>query len=209
MPKTIAPIVSLEDVSPLKTGRPSVIGITGTPGTGKKSVGRIVARLLGYSFLELNQVAFDSGSVLRGGGEDGFEVDPARLRNQVLHLMGNGGAVLVGHLLPHVLHRNDAGFIAVLRCSPEGLEERFSDRGYSGEKIRENIASEILDICLGEALERFGPDVLAEFDTTGRDAHDVAEEVVDVFRGNTRRPLGQVRWLSGKSAKHLIDQYLG
>jgi adenylate kinase len=185
----------------------SVIGITGTPGTGKKSIGRLVAETLGYRFLALNRIAFESGSVLRGGAED-FEVDPEKMRLPVLRAIGDGDAVLVGHLLPQVLMRGEVDFVAVLRCSPEGLEMRYGGRGYSREKIRENVASEILDVCLAEALERFGVDALAEFDTTGRDAHDVTEEVVAVFRRVKPRSLGRVRWLSSGSAERLMDRYL-
>ncbi|MCL4437055.1 MAG: adenylate kinase family protein [Thaumarchaeota archaeon] len=191
----------------MKSERLPIIGITGTPGTGKKSTGRIVAQLLGYRFLELNRVAFETGSILDSREED-FEVDPKQLRRNILKRIEGGGIVLSGHLLPYILKRGEADFVAVLRCSPEELEKRYVGRGYSEAKVKENIASEILDICLGDALKQFGTNRVAEFDTTGQHAEDVARDVVAVFKGLKPRSLGQVRWLSDQSAAHLIDRYL-
>ena len=191
----------------MKIERLPVIGITGTPGTGKKSTGRVVADLLNYRFLELNKVAFETGSVLDSSGDD-FEVDPKRVRRNILQRIESGGIVLSGHLLPYILKRGEADFVAVLRCSPEELENRYVGRGYSDAKVRENVASEILDICLGDALKQFGADVVAEFDTTGKQAGGVAKEIVAVFQGLKPRSQGQVRWLSDQSAARLIDRYL-
>ncbi|MFQ6134356.1 MAG: adenylate kinase family protein [Nitrososphaerales archaeon] len=184
-----------------------IIGVTGTPGTGKKSVGRVVADMLGYRFLYLNSLAFESGAVLAGGEED-FEVDPDRLRRYVLQHIKDGRVVLVGHLLPHILSKGEVDFVAVLRCSPLELGKRYTGRGYSEAKIRGNISSEILDICFADALNKFGADVIAEFDTTGRQPSAVAEEVVMVHRGLKKRSLGKVNWLSDRSAKRLIEKYL-
>ncbi len=191
----------------MKSERLPIIGITGTPGTGKKSTGRIVADLLDYRFLELNRVAFETGSVM-DSQEDDFEVDTKRLRRNILQRLEGGGIVLSGHLLPYILKRGEADFVVVLRCSPEELEKRYIGRGYSDAKVRENVASEILDICLGDALKQFGANVVAEFDTTGKQAEDVAKEIVAVFQGSKPRYFGQVRWLSDQSAAHLIDRYL-
>ncbi|MCP8323962.1 MAG: hypothetical protein L6N96_07300 [Candidatus Methylarchaceae archaeon HK02M2] len=40
------------------------IGITGNPGTGKKSIGRLLAKLLHYDFLDLNQLAIEKGAII-------------------------------------------------------------------------------------------------------------------------------------------------
>ncbi|MEE9586198.1 MAG: AAA family ATPase [Nitrososphaerales archaeon] len=185
----------------------STIGITGTPGTGKKSVGHIVANMLGYRFLDLNKLAFESRAVQAGSEED-FEVDPKKLRGYVLQKIKGGRVVLVGHLLPHILSTGEVDFVAVLRCSPLELEKRYAERGYSEAKIRENISSEILDICFADALNRFNANTIAEFDTTGRQPSAVAEEVVMVHRGLKKRSVGMVNWLSDRSAKRFIKRYL-
>ena len=185
----------------------TIIGITGSPATGKKSIGRIVADSLKYRFLDLNKIALESDSVLSRGKED-FEVDPDKLRRQVLRQIKDGKVVLVGHLLPFILTKSEVGLVAVLRCSPQELETRYSKRGYSAKKIKDNISSEILDICFTEALYSFGSDTIAEFDTSNRPPNDVAEEIFLVWNGKIKRSLGTINWLSKILTEDLIKKYL-
>lgn len=192
----------------MTAGSGSIIGVTGTPGTGKKSVGRVVASMLGFRYLELNRLAFESGSVLAGSEED-FDVDPAGLRRCVLDSIREGGVVLVGHLLPYVLSKGEVDFVVVLRCSPSELEKRYAERNYSEEKMKTNVSAEILDVCLVDALKSFGVDTLSEFDTTGRTPSDVAEEVVKIHKGLEKKSVGKISWLTDRSAKRLIRRYLG
>ena len=184
----------------------SIVGITGTPGTGKKSVGRIVSDLLGCRFLDLNTLAFESKAVKNVNNED-YEVSPDKLRKYVLHQINDGDVVMIGHLLPYILSKGEVDFVAVLRCSPFELEKRYAKRGYSASKIRDNVGSEILDICFTDALNRFGAEVLAEFDTTGRSPQDVAEDVILVQKGLKKRFLGEINWFSDLSSRKLIKKY--
>ena len=185
----------------------NIIGITGSPATGKKSIGKIVADSLKYKFLDLNKIALESGGVLSDGEED-FEVDTDKLRKQVLRKIKGGKVVLVGHLLPFILSEGEIEFVAVLRCSPKELNARYSKRDYSEKKIKDNISSEILDICFTEALNSFGPAIIAEFDTTERQPNDVAEDIALVWRGHMKRSLGKINWISQMSKEDLIEKYL-
>ena len=179
------------------------MGITGSPGTGKKSVGMLLAGLLNFKFLDLNNFAKESSLIQK----DGY-VDTNRLRKQVLKNIKGGGVVVAGHLLPNVLSKGEVDFVAVLRCSPKELEKRYLARGYSESKIKSNVSAEILDICLADAIRSFGGDVVAEFDTSLRDTPKVAEDVVAAFTNPQSGSVGKVRWLSGRNAKTLIKLYL-
>jgi len=184
-----------------------ILGVTGTPGTGKKGVGAIVAEMLGYDFIDLNKAAFDSRAVLEGD-EEGFTVDPDILRRYVRRVIKGRSMVVAGHLLPSILSKGEVEFVAVLRCDPTELERRYVARNYSLEKLKTNISAEMLDVCLTEAIARFGVEAVAEFDTTGRTPEDVADEIINVYRGLKPRSLGRVRWLEASSVMRLIDRYL-
>jgi adenylate kinase len=186
----------------------NIIGITGSPATGKKSIGKIVADSLKYRFLDLNKIALESGGVLSDGEED-FEVDTDKLRKQVLRKIKGGKVVLVGHLLPFILSQGEIQFVAVLRCSPKELEARYSKRGYSEKKIKDNILSEILDICFADALCSFGSNAIAEFDTTERQPNDIAKDIKLVWSGNMKRSHGMINWISKIPPEDLIKNYLG
>ena len=184
----------------------NIIGITGSPATGKKSIGKIVADSLKYKFLDLNKIALESGGVL-SDGED-FEVDTDKLRKQVLRKIKGRKVVLVGHLLPFILSQDEIEFVAVLRCSPKELEARYSKRAYSNKKIKDNISSEILDICFASALRSFGPSTIAEFDTTERQPNDIAKDIRLVWSGDAKRSFGKINWLSEIFTEDLIKKYL-
>ena len=184
----------------------NIIGITGSPATGKKSIGKIVADSLKYKFLDLNKIALESGGVL-SDGED-FEVDTDKLRKQVLRKIKGRKVVLVGHLLPFILSQDEIEFVAVLRCSPKELESRYSKRAYSNKKIKDNISSEILDICFASALRSFGPSTIAEFDTTERQPNDIAKDIRLVWSGDAKRSFGKINWLSEIFTEDLIKKYL-
>ncbi|MCP8308587.1 MAG: adenylate kinase family protein [archaeon] len=172
-----------------------IIGITGIPGTGKKTVGRLLAKLLNYDFLDLNQIAIEKNAII-GKDEHGFIADLYLLRKHAMKAIKGKKVVISGHLLPFVFSKREIRFVAILRCSPFELENRFKLRNYSDEKIKDNIASEILGICSYEALRRFGKDKVAEFDTTGRDAKEVAEEIIKVMKGEIPKRVGFIDWLN-------------
>ena len=70
-----------------------MLGITGTPGTGKKSVAPIVAKRLRMKCLGLNDLALSYGLVDRKSGAVDTQKLRARLRGDL-----SGNAVVYGHL---------------------------------------------------------------------------------------------------------------
>lgn len=130
-----------------------------------------------------------------GEDEHGFIADLHLLRKCIKEAVKEKRAVVVGHLLPLVFLKREVDFVAILRCSPFELERRCLRRGYANDKVRDNVASEILGICVYEALKKFGREKIAEFDTTGREVHSVSEEVVKVLARKRPRRIALTDWL--------------
>ena len=187
-------------------GRLNIIGISGSPGTGKKTIGPLVAKVLGWKIVHLNKLALSGGAVIRRD-RYGFVVDPVRLQNLTVKAIRNGNVVVVGHLLPAVLRRGEVDFVAILRCEPVELERRLNRRGYGEEKVRQNVASEILDVCFVEVLQRFGSRKIGEFDTTRRIPTEVAAEVVETFQNRMPRRIGHLNWMLKVYAERKLDHY--
>jgi adenylate kinase len=149
-----------------------IVGICGTPGTGKKTVAPIVASLLGLPApVSLN-------SLVRKG-ED--EVDPRALRRSLLKLKP-GRAVVFGHLLPHVLNRPEVAAVALLRCDPSVLRERLVERQYPAAKVAQNVEAELIGVVLDECVRRFGDDRVREYDTTSASPEKVAAAIARYAR---------------------------
>ncbi|NOZ82541.1 MAG: AAA family ATPase [Euryarchaeota archaeon] len=163
--------------------------ITGTPGTGKTAVAEELGRRLGVRVVHLSELA-ELAACGYDHARGSVEVDLELLQEAVEeHLSGD--VILEGHLA-HLLSIDDAR-VVVLRCSPEVLERRLKARGYSGEKLRENLEAEALDVCLIESVERHSR--VYEVDTSHRSAAETAECVIEIIQGKGERYLpGKIDW---------------
>jgi adenylate kinase len=160
--------------------------ITGNPGVGKHTSAKIIAEKIDAEIIDINNVAIDNNAI--GKNTDlGFEVDVkrlVRLLEKLLKIKGN--LVIVGHLAPYVLKPSGISLVAVLRRSPYELEKTLKKRGYSIDKVRENVASEILGTSLYDSLKTFGKSKVAEFDTTGKTPDETADEILAALQKNTK-----------------------
>lgn len=160
--------------------------ITGNPGVGKHTSAKIIAEKIDAEIIDINNVAIDNNAI--GKNTDlGFEVDVkrlVRLLEKLLKIKGN--LVIVGHLAPYVLKPSGISLVAVLRRSPYELEKTLKKRGYSIDKVRENVASEILGTSLYDSLKTFSKRKVAEFDTTGKTPDETADEILAALQKNTK-----------------------
>ncbi|MDG6902199.1 MAG: adenylate kinase family protein [Nitrososphaerota archaeon] len=153
-------------------GSKRIIGITGTPGTGKKSVAPFLARSLGVPCVGLNDLARTAGLVRRGQ-----EVDAALLKRQVSARV-TGPAVVYGHLLPHSVVKSSVDWVGVLRCEPAVLKARLESRGYAEAKALENVRAELIGLVSDEAFRAFGREKTVEVDTTATSPEEAAEALL-------------------------------
>lgn len=158
-----------------------IIALTGTPGTGKTSV----AGELPYNFIDLTEFVKQRG--LGEKGEKEFEADIDAMVEELEKEVGDKDIVIEGHFAHHF----PADYCIVLRCEPEELEKRLSERDYSREKIDENVEAEALDVILQESVKK--QESIIEIDTTDREAADVAVEIERRIKGDDTG-YGSVDW---------------
>jgi adenylate kinase len=161
--------------------------ITGNPGVGKHTSAKIIAERINAEIIDINEVAIDNNAT--GKKTDlGLDVDVKRLVRLLEKLLKTKkrDLVIMGHLAPYVLKPAGISLVAVLRRSPYGLEKTLKKRGYSVDKVRENVASEILGTSLYDSLKTFGKRKVAEFDTTGKSPEETADEILTTLQKNTK-----------------------
>ena len=151
------------------------IALTGTPGTGKTTAARLLMN--NYPVYSVKALALDKGCAERYPDEEELIVDTECL-SMKLRMMEEGDHIIDGHL-SHLL---EPDIIIILRCHPEVLMKRLLPRGYSEEKLMENLEAEAIDVILEESLETGKP--VYEVDTTERDPDHVVESILDILFGN-------------------------
>lgn len=105
--------------------------------------------------------------------------------------------IIVGHLAPYVLNPARIDLVAVLRRSPYELTKTLKQRKYTSDKIRDNVASEILGVSLYDTLKTFGKRKITEIDTTGKMPHHIADEIILLLQKKKKKQvIGIVDWLS-------------
>ena len=173
---------------------PYRIGITGSPGTGKKTVGRVLAEMTGREFLSMNEYAINHKFGTFKDKE--FELDLRRTKRSI----DTRGKIVCGHLLPYVFPRSSLDFVAILRCSPTVLRKRYVVRSYPESKITENLEAEFIGVVASEALSVYGRRRLAEFDTTRtKNPSTVAKRILEAMRNSRLRRFGQIDWMRSRS----------
>jgi len=139
-----------------------VLAVTGTPCTGKTTLCKKISPALGYPVIDLNELVkkerlFSGHDKAR----DTKVVDVRKLKRRV-HSLIDSDTILDG-LLSHLLNPTH---ILVLRCDPRLLVMRMKKRGYSREKIMENLEAEYVGVLLEESM-RLCDNVLELDNTNG------------------------------------------
>lgn len=168
--------------------------ITGNPGVGKHTIAKVLAKKLDMKLIDINTVAIEKSAIIKKD-KIGYVVDLRKL-SSVLRREISKDCLVVGHLAPYVLKKDNIGMAVVLRRSPYELERVYEKRGYNIQKKSDNISSEIIGVCLYDAIKRFGRDKVAEVDSTERKAEKVASEIISIIKGRSARASSKVDWLS-------------
>lgn len=171
--------------------------ITGNPGVGKHTSAKLVAEKTGAEIIDINRVAIDNDAI-RKRTSCGLDVDVKKLNTILARLIKarKKDLIIVGHLAPYVLKPAGIDLVAVLRRSPYELAVTLEKRGYSAEKTRENVASEILGVSLYDSLKAFGKRKIAELDSTGKTPAQTADEIIALLYKKLPSRTGIVDWLA-------------
>jgi len=149
----------------------------------------LLARTMRWQHIDLGKLALRKRTVK---GYDSYRkvpiVDLCGIGAEVVRIarMTSSRVIILegsySHLVPI---RKGVLAVIVLRCNPGILARRLRGRGWGEGKIRENIQSEILGVCMSEALGKHR--IVREIDTTGMRAERVCKSVIALYEGGFPR----------------------
>ena len=188
------------------------IVITGSPGVGKHTIAKEIERTWKISeLIDISKTAIDAG--LTEQSQDVIEVDVNRLKKHLepivsdiprLHWMGRTG-LIVGHLAPYVLDVKHAHPCIVLRKNPYKLLDIYKKRGYTENKMKDNLGSEILGIITNDAIKNFGQEKTFQVDTTDHTPKELAVRIHDIYNGKDNGD--DIDWLSLIQEKNDLKKF--
>lgn len=180
--------------------------ITGNPGVGKHTTAFELKKILDLVLIDINDLAVQHHAFLQ---TPNLEIDSRKIADIIESKLGESQrTVIVGHLAPYVLKKEWIDLTIVLRRSPYAILSTLESRNYSVEKIRENVASEILGVILYDSVQCFGREKIAELDTTQTTSTEICEEIISLLKGNTSRKIGVVDWLSLVNERGDVGRFL-
>lgn len=189
-----------------------VILVTGTPCVGKTSVARMLALRLDAAYVNLTELALRENLVLgRDEKRGSLIVDESRMKSRIGKIVeeyGEKGVIVDGHYAASVVPEKLATHVFVLRRNPVELRSFMEKADFSGDKLWENLASEILDVCLVDALNVYGKEKVCEIDVSGRSVENVVAEILEVLKGSKKCRVGVVDWLGRLESEGLLDEFL-
>jgi len=135
--------------------------ITGSPGVGKTKAGYALGKKIKHKVLNEKQFALDK-KIGKWDVEENELVIPLEEFGKGLNkLFAKEKDIIVeGHLLCELKLKAD--YIVVIRVHPELLETRLESRGYTAEKVQDNVFCEGIDYCKKHVLRNYGEKKVVE-----------------------------------------------
>ncbi len=188
-----------------------VILVTGTPGVGKTTVSQKLASKLGALYIGITDLV--KKEKLIASVDDvrrTLIADTEKVSKRVQEILesSKGNIVIEGHYAVDVVSKKEVNTVFVLRRDPTELMGVLEKRGFEGKKLWENLAAEILDVCLLDALSACGADKVCEIDVSGKTVEQVVEEIVLVLEKRKVCRSGIVDWLGKLENEGRLGEFL-
>jgi broad-specificity NMP kinase len=189
-----------------------VILITGTPRTGKTSTSHLLASKLDALYINLTDLAKQEKLTL---GKDKKRnttiIDQKAMKQKLTTTIKNSqknNIIIDGHYASNVISKKLASHVFILRRNPIELRKIMEQTGFTKDKLWENLASEILDVCLFDAINAYGQEKVCEIDATGKSTEKTVSEILEVLDGKRKCHIGIVDWLGMLERENILNDYL-
>jgi adenylate kinase len=186
-----------------------MILVTGTPGTGKTTISKSLARQLHANYLSLTQLVFDKklhADFDRQRRTRVVDLDRARAWLKSSLHKSKTITVLDTHI-SDAAPREYVWKIIVLRCNPILLEARLRRKRWAATKVRENVIAEILDSCYTTAIQYYGSKNICQLDTSRAGVRkNVAQCIALLKRKNP--VIRRIDWISVLEKDQALERFM-
>ena len=132
-----------------------IIIVTGTPGTGKTTIAKLICTKLNFKYIDVNEIIKNNDICDEYDSERKCTiVDGKKLKGILEAIIKQSKTdIVIDSHMSQVVSSRCINLCIVTRCSLRTLKNRLEARGYNEQKVRENLDAEIFENCLTEAQE--------------------------------------------------------
>jgi adenylate kinase len=190
----------------------TVLLVTGTPCVGKTTTARQLTTRLNALCINLTEFAKAHSLALREDEKRKTTIiDEKKMLREIRRTIDAADKEIIiidGHYAAAVVPKDCVTRVFVLRRNPVELRRFMENCGYRGTKLWENLASEILDVCLVEALQEQDREKVCELDLTGKTVAAVVNEICLILNEDKKCYVGAVDWVGMLEKEGLTSEYL-
>ncbi|HHT64370.1 MAG: shikimate kinase [Bacillota bacterium] len=166
----------------------SNVVLIGFMGTGKSAIGRVVAKILGYQFVDTDQMVEEItgltiNQIFRKYGEIRFRSEESLVINKLIGkdnlVVATGGGMTLNEANAEKLKK--LGKIVLLTARPEIILERVS-RKNTRPLLAKGKNLDNINKLIAERKESYIRCADIIFDTSGRNIEESAEEIVKILK---------------------------
>lgn len=184
-----------------------VIGISGTPGTGKTTTTKGLKQVLSAETINLTETAIENDFILETDVERQTKVANLEKLTQFLEIYirsHSNNIIIEGHYAD-IIPAHLVSIFFVLRTDPFVLKERLIEKGFFPTKIQENLQSEILGTCTSAALEKYDKNILYEIDNSTIPLKNILIEIETIINERPPSNVGKINWMSQLEDSELLN----
>jgi len=193
-----------------------IIIITGTPGTGKTSISKLISKKLNAKFISLNKLIISKNFIEEYDEErQTYVADFIKLKKYLKKLIKDARqedkkfCIIEGHFAD-IVPKKYIDLAIILRCHPDPLKQRLKNRNYNKKKINENIQAEILGTSTNYILQKNLKCPLYEIDTSNKTIKQISETIIEIIQENgfiDKYKIGKIDWLGELSNQNRLNEF--
>lgn len=154
-----------------------IIIVTGCVGTGKTILSKELSKRLKIKYLDVNKIILKNKLREKYIKKlNTYEVDTKKLNKFLIKEIKNEKNLIIDSHLSHYLPNKYVDYCIVCETELKDLKKRLKNRKYSEKKIKENLESQIFDVCLIDSSE-IGHNII-KVDTTINNIEKCINEII-------------------------------
>lgn len=186
-----------------------VIGISGSPGTGKTTIASLLNEKLSAQTINLTEIALKHNFIQESDNQRDTKIVDLKKLIPFLEktIESHSKNIIVEGHYADIIPETFLSILIILRTDPQVLEQRLLKKEFAPLKIMENLQAEILGSCTASALEVHDREKIYEVDTSIDHPAKTLDIILALINEQPPSNVGQINWLQQLDQNTLLKYF--